>query len=282
VKKPQWITLIAGLALVIVLYVFGRTFQEKKTGAVNTNPNELTADTILAEAKSHLPAQQQTYLKSLEESVKRGNVKEQQLEVYHQLAHFWKDSARYFEPYAWYEAEAARLENSEKSLTFAAHLFLENLRQESNPALLRWKALQAKDLFERSLKINPANDSTIVGLGACYIFGNISETPMEGIEKVKAVADKDSTNLFAQETLGYGSILSGQYDKAIARFETVYRLTENETQKLKAILVIADAFEKKDDAGKAIDWYKRSLPLIPKNDFKAAVQQRIDDLSKKN
>ncbi len=77
---------------------------------------------------------------------------------------------RFFPPYAWYEAEAARLENSEKTLTFAAHLFLENLQQEENPALAKWKALQAKDLFERSLKINPDNDSAKVGLGACLSF----------------------------------------------------------------------------------------------------------------
>ena len=37
-------------------------------------------------------------------------------------------------------AEAAKLENSEKSLTFAAQLFLNNLRGQENPALKNWMA----------------------------------------------------------------------------------------------------------------------------------------------
>ena len=227
-KKPQWITLTAAVVLVVILYVFGRIVPEKK--ANTTRPpdladNPVSIDSILFDAKKRLDAAQIVRLNALENSVVRGNVNEQKLKIYHQLAHFWADTGQIFEPYAWYEAEAARLENSEKSLTFAAHLFLQNMRGENDQSLRAWKALEAKDLFERSLKINPQNDSSIIGLGACYIFGGIAATPMEGILKVRAVADKDSSNIFAQEVLGHGSMYSGQYDKAIARFETVYRLS---------------------------------------------------------
>ena len=38
-----------------------------------------------------------------------------------------------------------------------------------------WLATNAKDLFERALEVNPDNDSSKIGLGACYIFGNISD-----------------------------------------------------------------------------------------------------------
>ncbi len=89
---------------------------------------------------------------------------------------------------------------------------------------MRWEALQAKDLFERSLKINPDNDSAKVGLGACYLFGNIAPNPMEGIAKIMEVVEKDSTNAYAQMTLAKGSLLSGQIDKAISRLQTVNRL----------------------------------------------------------
>ena len=95
---------------------------------------------------------------------------DQQLHIYHQLADFWKDTARKFEAYAWYTAQSARLENSEKSLTFAARLFLDNLTNEEKPDLKQWEALEAKDLFERSLKLNSANDSSKVGLGAVFFM----------------------------------------------------------------------------------------------------------------
>ena len=283
-KKPQWITLAAALILVAILYVFGRIVPEKKettTKQSDLADNPVSIDSILSDAKKRLDPAQIARLNALENSVVRGDINEQKLKIYHQLAHFWADTGQIFEPYAWYEAEAARLENSEKSLTFAAHLFLQNMRGENSQPLREWKALEAKDLFERSLKINPQNDSSIVGLGACYIFGGISATPMEGILKVRAVADKDSSNIFAQEVLGHGSMYSGQYDKAIARFETVYRLSrETENTKLEACLMLAEAYERKADRLSAINWYKKSLTLIKTQEVKEEVNKRIDELSK--
>jgi tetratricopeptide (TPR) repeat protein len=284
VKRPQWITIFVALILVSFLYFFGRTVAGSKpiiTAQADTTSTAISTDTILTQAKRKLSPEKLIRLNSLENSVVRGDVKEQQLKVDRQLANFWADSVQIFEPYAWYEAEAARLENSEKSLTFAAHLLLQNLRGENDPALRTWKALQAKDLFERSLNINPNNDSSKVGLGACYIFGDISATPMEGILKVRSVAEKDSTNIFAQEVLGHGSMISGQYDRAINRFETVYRLSKTNLEtRLEACLMLAEVYEKRGDKLAAIDWYKQSLDLVKNEDIKGEIKNRIDELSK--
>jgi tetratricopeptide (TPR) repeat protein len=280
VNKAQWITIAIGVLVVAGLFRFGRTgpYKSEITKTVQSiTPNELTTDSILFHVKETLSAAQIQWMNDLEQSVIRGDVKKQKLDVFHQLAHFWQDSARIFEPYAWYEAEAARLENSEKSLTFAAHLFLENLRNEQNDRLKRWKALQAKDLFERSLRINDKNDSSIVGLGACYIFGNIAENPMEGILKVRQVVEKDSTNIFAQLVLGHGSLISGQYDRAIDRFGKVLSLNP---QNLEAILMMAEVYERKEDKPNAIKWYSNALPLAPSTNMKTALEKRIEELKK--
>ena len=279
-NKAQWITIGIGVLIVSALFFFGRTGPHKNGIAKNfqaSPQSELTADSILFHAKEILTPAQIQWMNDLEQSVIRGDVKKQKLDVFHQLAHFWKDSARIFEPYAWYEAEAARLENSEKSLTFAAHLILENLRNEESDQLKRWKALQAKDLFERSLRINDKNDSTIVGLGACYIFGNIAENPMEGILKVRQVVEKDSTNIYAQMVLGQGSLLSGQYDRAIDRFEKVLAL---QPANLEAILLMAEVFERKEDKANAIKWYSKALPLAPNPAMRSALEKRINELKK--
>ena len=279
-NKAQWIVIGVGVLLVAALFRFGRTGPYKSGIGKNfqSSPQyELTTDSILFHAKEILNPAQIQWMNDLEQSVIRGDVKKQKLDVFHQLAHFWKDSARIFEPYAWYEAEAARLENSEKSLTFAAHLILENLRNEESDQLKRWKALQAKDLFERSLRINDKNDSTIVGLGACYIFGNIAENPMEGILKVRQVVEKDSTNIYAQMVLGQGSLLSGQYDRAIDRFEKVLAL---QPVHLEAILLMAEVFERKEDKVNAIKWYSTALPLAPNPAMRSALEKRINELKK--
>ena len=283
VKKPQWITIGLAIALVAGIFIFGKRVPPKKIAqaaahepGANTTPG-ISIDSILSLAKKHLSSEQVVRLNTLENSISRGDVKEQQLKVYHQLAHFWADSAGVFEPYAWYQAEAARLENSEKSLTFAARLFLDDLQNDEIAQRRTWKALQAKDLFERSLKINPDNDSVKVGLGACYLFGDISATPMEGILKIREVVEKDSTNLYAQMMLVRGSLISGQYDKALSRLQTVNRLQPGNTD---AMLLLADVYERMGDKTNAVSWYQKSLQFIKQPEVRTAIKKRIEELTK--
>ena len=63
-------------------------------------------------------------------------------------------------------------------------------------------ANESKQLFEKALVLDPGNDSLKVGLGSCYLFGNISETPMEGIMMIRDVAERDPSNMYAQYMLG--------------------------------------------------------------------------------
>ncbi|MGB3007391.1 MAG: tetratricopeptide repeat protein [Chitinophagaceae bacterium] len=287
-KKAQWITIGAAIILTAVLFLFGRVVPQKKavtTSAEQHGPGDghnheeaFSIDSILIIAKTKLSPDQAIRINTLENSISRGDVKDQQIHVYHQLARFWGDSARVFEPYAWYQAEAARLENSKKNLTFAARLFLDNLQNDEIVPRKQWKAMQAKDLFERSLKINPDNDSAKVGLGACYLFGGISSSPMEGIAKIREVVEKDSANLYAQLTLAKGSLLSGQYDKAISRLLTVARLQPDNAE---AILLLADAYESTGDKANAINWYQKCLSLMTQQpEIKVAIEKRIEDLKK--
>ncbi len=281
-KKPQWITAGAAIFLVAVIYLFGRTTPLKGSGSGTNNRLQSSAavnltDTILNMAKSQIKPDQVIRLTLLENSISRGAVKDQQLKIYHQLAHFWGDSAGFFLPYAFYEGEAARLENSEKSLTFAARLFLDNLQQEQNIEFRRWEALQSKDLFERSLSIQPDNDSAKVGLGACYLFGNISDAPMEGISRIREVLSRDSNNVYAHLMLVKGSLMSGQYDKAIVRLQTITRL---QPDNLEAILMLADVYERTNNKTEAVKWYQRSLDVIKQDDMKAVIEKRIEELKK--
>ena len=285
-KKPQLILALAGILLVVLIYFFGQFKSEKaKPGSTPPmqqmmgegagTPSGLSTDSLLIQAKAQLNPGQLSRIEALENTIKNGTDKSSQLAAYHKLTHFWRDSAQIFEPYAWYEAETARLENSEKSLTFAARLFLDDLQSDNVMERRVWKALQAKDLFERSLKLNPANDSAKVGLGSCYLFGNISQSPMEGIAKIREVVQKDSNNVYAQITLVKGSLLSGQFEKGIERLKHVYSLQPNNVE---AILLMAELYERSGDKAEAISWYQKSLVLAPNKEIKAAISQRIEQL----
>lgn len=272
-----------GILLLFCLYVFGKTVPDRKAEAtpVSTlhNSEKFSIESVLADAKNGLTPARQAYVNSLESSVVRGDVKNQQIHVYHQLASFWKDSVNRFEPYAHYTAEASKLENSEKSLTFAAQIFLDNLRGESDPLARSWMASQAKDLFQRSLQLNPSNDSAKIGLGSSYIFGSSVEDPAEvmtGIQHILEVARRDSANMYAQLMLGIGGVVSGQLDKAIERLLTV---VNNQPRNLEAILTLAEAYEKKGDKKNAVKWYQVSKQYIGNPDVIKEIDQRIKSLT---
>jgi hypothetical protein len=280
-RKPLWIT--AGIAIVLVLGLYAATQHDlfgppknKKKLTVTASQSPFSSDSILFHAKENLTPDQATRIGLLEHSISRGAVKDQQLHVYHQLASFWGDTMKLFEPYAHFMAEAARLENSEKSLTFAAHLFLNKLKEEQNPKVQQWEALQSKDLFERSLKINPANDSSKVGLGATLLYGGMV-MPMEAIGKIREVADRDTTHLYAQMTMGEASLLSQQYEKALARFSRVVRM---QPDNLEAIFRAAEISERMGKKKAAAGWYAKLLPYINNAAMKKEVEARIAELNK--
>ena len=268
-----------GSLLLIALYFFAKTVPVKKNippKETASTENDIDAQDILKASKSRLNPAQLSYVNRLENSVVRGDVKNQQLESYRQLASFWKDSVKdFFLPAAYYTAEAAKLENSEKKLTFAAQLFLNNLRGEGNPGLKVWMAKQAKELFERALQLNPENDSTKIGLGATYIFGGGANGPqevMQGIQKILEVAQRDSTNMYAQFMLGLGGIESGQFDRAITRLTKV---VAHQPNNLEAILSLAEAYEQKGSKSEAVKWYSEVKKLTNNPELIQAIDQRI-------
>ncbi|MFY8025034.1 MAG: hypothetical protein ACOVNO_06770, partial [Sediminibacterium sp.] len=135
-KKKQYVLSAIALILCIALYIGGKTVPDK-TAVTHSEgdghdhsadaPQKVDFKSILAAAKKDITPNQAQRLTALENSVTRGDVKEQQIHAFHEMARFWLDSARKFELYAYYTSEAAKLENSEKSLTFAARLFLDRL-----------------------------------------------------------------------------------------------------------------------------------------------------------
>lgn len=276
--KQQWILAAAGVVLLVGLYFFGNTVAPKKPISASQEagvPVALTTEQVIAKYKTTVDTQQVQTLTQLENSVVRGDVHNQQIHVYHQLASYWSDTLHHDEIGAYYLGEAAKLENSEKSLTFAAHLLLDNMLSSTDPSMQRWLATRAKELFDKALTINPNNDSSKIGVGVCYMFGGIAENPMQGILAVKEIADKDPNNLYAQMMLGLGGIQSGQYDKAAERFLTV---VQKQPGNIEAILDLAGVYERLGNKAEAVKWYKNALNLVQVPEAKKDIEERIKSL----
>jgi len=198
---------------------------------------------------------------SLEKIAAASPEKDLKIQIYRQLSRLWMDSAGVFVPFAKYTAEAAKLENSEKSLNFAAQLLLSEALSLQEKPLQAWMAREARTVFEQSLAINSGNDSTKIGLGACYFLGaaNEGEPPMKGVFLIREVAERDPGNAYAQWMLGVGAAESGQWEKAVERFRKVYSL---EPDNLDALLRLANVYEQSGNKNEAVRWYRVLIEQI--------------------
>ena len=276
-KKEQWIAVSASVILLFSLYAFGRfkpNHDEHEGHKETATAEQFEINNFINSLKKELTPSQSAYLTTLEDALTRGDLVTQRIANFQALSNFWRDSARSFLPFIYYLGEKAKLENSEKNLNFAAQSMLEELRGISNPELKKWMAIEANDLFSRSLKINPTNDSAIIGLGSTYFFG-VPGAPMEGILKIRAIADKDPNNVFAQFMLGYGGMVSGQTDKAAERFKKVLELDPSNTE---AIFLLAELYEKAGDNNEAKVWYEKGLKAVKNSELIKALEEKIKSL----
>ncbi|MEP7251275.1 MAG: tetratricopeptide repeat protein [Ginsengibacter sp.] len=270
----------SGLVLLFTLLIFGRTVNTKTNApeSAETKPTFNVLELIAKERQKLTPSQIIT-VSNLENNITRGDLKKQESNQYNALADFWKDSGRIFVPYAYYLSEAAKLDNSEKNLTFAARLILENMRREENPQLKAWEAETAASLFQKAIALDPDNDDLKVGLGSCYVYGQgmagDPQQTMKGIQQLLEVVRKDSNNMQAQMVLGIGAVISGQNAKAIDRLNKVVKFDPNN---LEAVSWLGDAYAAEGEKGNAIKWYEHSKHLVNNAEFSKEVDERIKSL----
>ena len=67
---------------------------------------------------------------------------------------------------------------------------------------------------------------------------------MEGIMRIREVATRDTSNMYAQFMLGYGGMISGQLDKAAERF---LKVVQNEPGNNEAVFLLAETYERLGD-----------------------------------
>jgi tetratricopeptide (TPR) repeat protein len=277
--KQQTLLIVGGVLLMLSLFYFGQTVEKRPTAKFAADKQSIpifNIDSYLQSSKQKLSNGQQAYVATLENNISRGDIKNQQINNYNSLIVFWKDSAKQNILYDFYSSQLAKLVNSEKSLTFAAQLILNNLRNEQDATKRSWEAKEAIELFEKAIELDPANDSLKVGLGSCYVFGRgmagDAQETMKGIEQLLEVVRKDSTNMQAQLVLGIGGVLSAQYDKAILRLQVVIKI---EPDNVEAISWLADAYSGKGDKSNSIKWYEISKRLVNNQQYNKEVDERI-------
>ena len=279
-QKGHYIAITAAAALIAILYFGGNTTPPaRKQGdqppmaagnpqGPNTTEAASLAD-ILTASKGTLSADAAEKVKTLEDELAAIRDSSQMAVSFYKLSNFWKDNGNQ-RLAAWYAAQSAKLENSEKKLNFAGQFFLDQIAADTSEAMQMWDVEQAMDVYQRVLTLNPDNDTAKMGLAQGYI---VSGEPMKGVGLLRERVAKRPDDVPANMILGKMSVQSGQFDKAVGRFETVLKTEPNNTE---ALYMLAVAHKETGNKAKAIELLEKCKQLVNKPEFSQDIDNYIN------
>lgn len=280
-RKSHYITLFAAVALIAVLYWGVNTKPPQKdmpqgqppaaTDAGHNVPvSPASTDSIINAAFAALPEHAGEEAKQLKENAMVSSSTAKIAEYQAKLALLLQQHKQ-IPAAAYYYAEAAKLENSEKSLNFAARLNSELLHSAESPSVRAWAAEQAIAAYEQSMKLNPDNDTVKMELASCYIDG--TGAPMQGIQLLLGITREQPDHIPANLMLGQLSIRSGQMDKAKERFEKVLNLDPENTE---ALYFLAEVYKSNGDKNKAIELLNECKRIVNNPEFSREIDNYIN------
>ncbi len=285
-RPIHYISVAAAIGLGALLYWGGNTIPPKKATTADTHqhtegevphmgqpgqmPEAASPDSLLAAARKELPEHAATEIAAVEKEIAAKRDSAAMSADFVRLAKLWQEHKN-LPIAAYYHAKAAKLENSEKNLNFAGQFFLNLMHEAQSPEMQIWEAREAAACFQRSLELNPENDTVKMALAATYIEGT-GET-MQGVQLLLGVTREKPDNVPANLMLGRLSIQSGQFDKAIGRFETVLKTEPKNTE---ALYFLAEAYKGKGDKEKAIELFEKCKQIVNRPEFSKDIDEYIN------
>lgn len=281
-RPAHYITLAIAVLLIAYLYWGGNTMPPSKPeqserptgmpmGGGGGTVKAASFDSILAASRAALPQTASGELANIEKELAAIHDSSKMAAIFVRMAHVWEINK--FQPVAaYYGAKAAKLENSQKKLNFAGQFFLDLMHGDSiSQSVQLWEANEAIECFKRSLEIEPDNDTTKLLLASTYIDGT-GET-MQGVQMLLALTREKPDNLPANLLLGRLAVKSGQFDKAIKRFEGILAKYPDNSE---ALYFMAEAYKGKGDKQKAIELFEKCKKIVNKPEFSREIDQYIN------
>ncbi len=136
----------------------------------------------------------------------------------------------------------------------------------------------AQSSYQQAIALDEGNANARISLATTYL-----ETPddgtnpaMQGVKLLLDVVREDSANVRAQLILGRYGIISGQFDKAVQRLETVVSLDPQNTE---ALFFLGEAYNGLGNKAKAIENFEKCKRMVNDPEFSAQLDAYIAKLT---
>jgi len=282
-KRPQLLLILAGVLVAIGIALAPRS-KSKEAEKIKSQNEEAATNPQDEEGKPHsvsekewknkLNSRQSRYIDSLEEKAIQIADLDTKLSLYDSLIQF---SLKQNIPplVAKYTEKKAQSVSTETNWMLAGDRYFKAFRLSKNQS----KSLIDKAIssYEMVLELNQSNLDAQTAIGVAYVEGAsvLGEMPMKGIGILKEVLNKDPENINALTNLGYFAIQSGQFEKAIERFNKVLSI---EPKNAEAFLYLTDAYLSQGDEKKGLETLRRYKSLLDDPHLISQVDQYIEEI----
>lgn len=120
-------------------------------------------------------------------------------------------------------------------------------------------------------------DEAAVTLALSYM--NDAKGPMKGIKMLDKIAETHPDNVIALNQLAQFSMQTGQYARAVGRYESLVKVTKGD-QQIEAIIGLSNAAELAGDTAKAITSLKQLFDISKDSVLLQSAKQKINLLRK--
>jgi tetratricopeptide (TPR) repeat protein len=276
IKKTQWLILLAIIIIMTALLTLDLkppgTGNGMRAGAAENKSAtaDINMDTEIATAKKGFADNTNKMILQLEKELSDLSGNEKELKI-KELAEVYANNNQFTVAALYYLSGSA---DDAKEYILAAEAFRKAYKNISDSSLMPTLIEKATTCFQSALEKDPNNLDAKSGLGSCIV--DAGQNPMQGIQLLLAVVKVDSLNLNANLNLGLFSMKSGQFDKAIKRFETVAKLKPN----AEIYGMLADAYEQTGNNEAAIAALKKAKAYIIDKDILVNIDNYIKNLKK--
>ena len=267
-KKIQ-LAVIASVALLMTFLLFQpikglvNPPKEKQT---ETNETEVTLASELQRAKKQLAQADLGQVELLEEKLDRKNPATMQA-----MAEKWS-ALGYSSVSSFYLEEKATQTNAEGDWMQAAEGFKNAIKTTADTTVAPQLVQKAIDCYNKVLAIDAKSIEARTGMAICYVEG--TQNPMQGIQLLLEIVKEQPDNYQANLNLGLFSMKSGQFEKAIKRFETVVKIQPD----AESYFYLAESYKNAGDKAKAISAYETCAKLLPDASSRKSIEAYIKEL----
>ncbi|RYG19910.1 MAG: hypothetical protein EOO07_05900 [Chitinophagaceae bacterium] len=278
IRSKQVITIVTMLILAGFLFTrdvkgLVKPKEETKPAATGTTTQapSFTIDEASSIGKGLISSNSAKEISALESAYQNVSGADQLIQA-KQLAQKWDDVEQAI-PSAMYLEIVANSESTLANWLAAGTRFLKGFDNSTDNEVRSTLLQKANASFTKAMALDSTNTDAKTGLGITIVNG--MGAPMQGITMLREVVEKEPNNLKANMNLGIFAIKSGQFDKAIIRFNTIITTIKATPD---AYFYLGTAYESLGKNTQAIDAYLMSKKLAANPKLSDFIDKKIAGL----